>query len=122
MIDDPVDRTYGRATPAGVREILDDAVRRLAVGSDQLWERLGAASLALGRLSKHDMPSGGDRRLLDYIRLRVRTLDLAEHSPYELEGPGFDVSDAELEAIAADIVALRDHAVLRAILESPLVR
>ncbi len=110
----------GRATPAAVRDLLDSAVRRLAVSSDELWERLAAASLTLGRLSRDDLPSSADRRLLDSVRLRVMRLDLAHHNALDLSGPPVHISDGALEAIAEDILRLRDRAVLRAFADPPV--
>ncbi len=109
----------GRATPTAIYEVLDEAVRRLAVSSDELWERLAAASLVLGRISRHDFPLT-DRKLLDHVRLRVMRLDLAGHGRHPLGGAQVEVSDDALEAIAADIVALRDRANMRSLLDPPV--
>jgi hypothetical protein len=107
----------GRPTPTGVREVLDAAVRRLAVSSDELWERIAAASLIVGRLSREDFPAGADRRLLDGLRLRVMRLDLANHRPQDLSVPAVDASDAALEAIAEEILTLRERALTRALVD-----
>lgn len=115
-----VHRPDGRATPAAVREMLDHAVRRLAVSSDELWERVAAASTTLGRLSREDLPSSTDRRLLDSVRMRVMRLDLANHGALDLEGPAVHATDGALEAIAQDILRLRDRAVLRAFADPPV--
>jgi len=104
----------GNATPTAVREVLDDAVRQLAVSSDELWQRLASASLTLGRLSREDFDAEADRRLLDNVRTRVMRLDLAAHDAVALSGPSVDASDSALEAIAQDILTLRDRAHLRA--------
>ena len=113
-MDYELHRRDGRVTPAAVRELLDDAVRRLAVSPDELSERLAQASTTLGRLSRDDLPAGADRRLLDSVRLRVMRLDLAHHDVLDPSGPPVQISDGALEAIAEDILRLRDRAVLRA--------
>jgi hypothetical protein len=115
-----VHRRDGRATPTAVRELLDEAVRRMAVSADELWERLAAASMTLGRLSRDDLPTASDRRLLDSIRLRVMQLDLAHHDVLDFSGPAVKSSDGALEAIAEDILRLRDRAVLRAFTDPPV--
>jgi hypothetical protein len=109
----------GRATATALREVLDEAVRRLAVSSDELWERVAASSLILGRLSRADFPAA-DRKLLDQVRLQVMRLDLAGHTAYELGDAEVEVSDEALEAIAADILALRDRALMRALVDPPV--
>ena len=116
-----VHRRDGRATPAAVREVLDDAVRQLAVSSDELWERLASASSTLGRLSRDDFPAGADRQLLDSVRLRMMRLDLAAYDALDLSSsPVIEASDGALEAIAEDVLRLRNRALLRAFVEPPV--
>jgi len=115
-----VHRRDGRATPAALREVLDDAVRQLAVSSDELWERLAGANSTLGRLSREDFPAGADRQLLDSIRSRMMRLDLAAYDALEVSDQVIEVSNGALEAIAEDVVRLRNRALLRAFVEPPV--
>lgn len=109
-----VERQYGVATPHAAKEALDLAVRSLAVSSEGLRERVGAAGLALGKLSRLDF-AAEDLRILDRVRLALMRLDLADHYPDKLTGTGFEPSEEVMEAVAADIVALHELAVDRAI-------
>lgn len=116
-MESEVDRRDGRATPSAVREALDETVRKLAVSSDELWQRVAAASSSLGRLSRTDFARGDDRRLLDSIRLRVMRLDLASHGALGMSVPGAEASDELLETIAEDILTLRSRTLMRALLD-----
>lgn len=110
------DGPRSRGSSTQVQEVLDDAVRRLAVSADDLWERLVTANLTLGRLSREDFPAGPDQRLLDRIRGRMMRMDLAEHESRSLRPTYIDVSDAALEATAEAVLRLRDRTLLRSLL------
>lgn len=109
------DHREGSLLPASIQEVLDGAVRALAVGPGELRERVAAAGAVLGRLSRHDFRDGRDRQLIDRVRLALMRLDLLEHFPEDAAGRGFDASEEVLEAVAEDIVELRDVSIRRAL-------
>jgi hypothetical protein len=111
-----VERRDGLATATSLRRVLDAAVRALAVGSDELGERVRAAAMVLGGLSRDDFHHPGDRQLVDRVRFTLMRADLAEHFPHR--GAGLRASDEVLDAVAHDIVELRDRALARAVSEA----
>ena len=95
-------------------------VRRLAVSSGRA---LGAGSGPQASSSGACPATIFQRPIgsyLDHVRHKVMRLDLAGHRAHELGAPAVEASDEALEAIAADIVALRDRANTRALLDLPV--
>jgi len=104
-------------SPLHVREVSDRAVRRLAVSSDSLQERLRAAGAALLEgISRADFPAGEDRDLFDQIQLGLLELDLVGDSGTSTEA----ISADALESLAGAILDLRDTIMGHAIREAQM--
>jgi hypothetical protein len=105
----------GHASAFDVREILDEAVRRLSVHAGPIEERVRASGIViLDRLSRADFASTEDRELFDQIAAALAGAPSAGN----IAGPGAvadQMPDATAEGIASDIVDLRDMAMGRAI-------
>ena len=98
-----------RSDAWAVQEVLDRSVRSLAIRAAPLPERVAESALTLSRLSREDLSSPAQRRLLDRIRLGLMQLDLAAHAPEFLpRGTPPPPREETLERIASEIVELRD--------------
>jgi hypothetical protein len=97
-----------------IREVLDEAVRRLAVSAGSIGERVQTAgNVITDRLSRDDFGSEEDRELFDSIRTALQSQAFSEAGG--LSGPIVELTDAAAERIASDILDLRDTAMGRAI-------
>lgn len=97
-----------------IREVLDEAVRRLAVSGDSIGERVQAAgSVITDRLSRRDFPSEEDRELFDSIRAALQNQAFSEAGG--LTRPIVELPGPAAERVASDILDLRDTAMGRAI-------
>ncbi len=108
--------TPGQSDPSRTREVLDSAVRRLAVSPAGLLERLSSCGAILtGGLSHEDLADPEDRELLDQIQKSLGGLGVSGHAS---SAPEVAPSAADLEAIANEILDLRDTIMGRAIREA----
>lgn len=103
----------GACSQMYVRDVLDGAVRALAVGTGPFGERLLAAGAVLSSsLSRADFDEEEDRALYDQILLGFLELDLAGEETQ-------DQASAEVsDTLAANIVDLRDGLAGRAVREA----
>jgi hypothetical protein len=105
----------GRTSAFGIRDTLDEAVRRLSVNAGSIQQRVRASgTVILDRLSPTDFASSEDRELFNDIQAAFADMS----SPGDADGPGAvtdQMSDATAEEIASDILDLRDAAMGRAI-------
>lgn len=94
------------------REVLDGAVRRLALGAGPIRGRVQMASAVLLRgLARDDLADGEDQELFERIQLALMELErLGDRDPGAEPAP-----DPAVQAIAAQIVELRDTVTERAI-------
>jgi hypothetical protein len=101
------------ADPVHARDVLDEAVRRLAISPMPLPDRLSMAGEALrAGLTRRDFVEREDRRLFERI---VEALgELQDSSETEMRRRGEGV----LEELARDVVDLRDAVIGRAIRRS----
>lgn len=105
-------KSVGARKSGYTRDVLDEAVRRLAVSPAPIADRLTEAGEALtSGLEGPDFPHKEDRELFDRIALTVRALR-------EQPQTNCEVSEATIEATAQDILDLRDTIMGRAILEA----
>ncbi|HTB50642.1 MAG TPA: hypothetical protein VK701_06665 [Solirubrobacteraceae bacterium] len=96
--------------PIHARDVLDEAVRHLAASAMPIVDRLSLAGEALkAGLTWRDLVDWEDRRLLERIFQDLGDLQDVDEAGVRKLG------DAALEAIAADIVDLRDTLIGRAI-------
>ncbi|HEV7162496.1 MAG TPA: hypothetical protein VGN25_04500 [Solirubrobacteraceae bacterium] len=108
--------TPGQSDPSKTREVLDSAVRRLAVSRAGLLERLySCGAILIGELSREDLADPEDRELFDQIRMGLVGLGVSGQTSSAL-----DVAppEGDLEAIANEILDLRDTIMGRAIREA----
>jgi hypothetical protein len=107
-----------RTSALEIREVLDAAVRAIAVNTGSLQERLDVGSrIVLGRLAGWDFAEQEERELFEQIEVA-----LGRSRPR----PGLGVlattlsrmSDLAAEQVASDILDLRDMAMGRAIREA----
>jgi hypothetical protein len=97
--------------PFTTREVLDEAVRCLAVSSRPIAERVEAARVVISAsLSASDFSETEDRELLNAI---LTFGDLGERD--ERGAPKKALSDVTAEKLACDILDLRDTIMGRAI-------
>jgi hypothetical protein len=99
----------GAGTSFHTRDVLDKAVRYLALSTAPMLDRVVAAGAILtGDLKRSNFPDREDRELFERIELTLTALhdDDARN----------DVSAATIDATAADILDLRDTIMGRAIL------
>ena len=113
---------HGHPGAFGIRETLDEAVRRLSVSASPIQERVRASGmLILDRLSPTDFASPEDRELFDQIHAALADTSCAG----DADRPGAvtdQMSDATAEEIASDILDLRDTAMGRAIRHARMTR
>jgi hypothetical protein len=108
--------TPGQFDPSRTREVLDSAVRLLAVSPAGLLERLSSCgALLIGGLSHEDLADPEDRELFDRIQKGLGGLGVSGHTS---SVPDVAPSAADLEAIADEILDLRDTIMGRAIREA----
>ncbi len=100
-----------------LRDVLDEAIRCLAVSGAPLRERLRAAGSVLRRLSRADFVDREDFELFEQIGAALTTVGAAPGDD-PLDGPAMETSDALLERVAGDVVDLRDTIMGRAISEA----
>ena len=102
------------------RDALDEAVRRLALSAGDLTHRLRASVQTLTKLTADDFPDAEDRELHARIQRRTHELTLAEarHHSNGSTAAAETTSSSTLEAIASDILDLRDNTMGRAIREA----
>lgn len=104
-----------RASAFDIRETLDDAVRRLSVNASPIQERVRVSGMIiLDRLSPADFACAEDCELFNEIHQAFAD------SSFQNDGDGASavmdrMPDASAEAIASDIVDLRDTMMGRAI-------
>jgi hypothetical protein len=102
------------ASPFQLREVMDEAVRRLAISTASMQDRLHSAGVVvIGALSAADFELEEERELFEQIheafgRFRLGT----SHSG------AFVRSDRALEKLAGDILDLRDTIMGRALREA----
>ena len=98
------------ADPVHARDVLDDAVRRLAISATPLLDRLTVAGETLrAGLTRRDFIEREDRRLFERIVDELGELQDASETEMRRRGDGV------LEELAGDIVDLRDAVIGRAI-------
>jgi hypothetical protein len=108
--------TPGQSDPSRTREVLDSAVRRLAVSPAGLLERLSSCgAILIGGLSHEDLADLEDRELFDQIQVGLGGLGVSGHASL---APDVAPSAEDLEAIANEILDLRDTIMGRAIREA----
>lgn len=101
-------------TPFHLREVMDEAVRRLAVSAASIQERLqNASAVMMGALLPTDFGPEEDRELFLKIHDALAQ-SVGEASPSRLG----ERTDGALEQIAADILDLRDTIMGRALREA----
>jgi hypothetical protein len=94
------------------RDVLDEAVRCLALWPAEMAGRVAqAGGILTSALDRSDFPDPEDRELFERIALNVAAF--GDQSP---EAPA--LSSATVQALAGDIVDLRDGVMGRAILEA----
>jgi hypothetical protein len=113
-------RSGGSPTRPEIREVLDEAVRCLAVSSGSLSERVSSAALVLGKIGSREFSNHEDRGLIDSVRLGLMRLDLADRARRANDIAPLEPWDDELEAVAERILQLRDLATDRMIREANL--
>jgi hypothetical protein len=92
------------------RDVLDEAVRCLALSSGPILDRvLGAGEILTSGLCRSDLPDREDRELFERIELTLAALR---------DDDVDNVSDVTVDATAVDILDLRDTLMGRAILEA----
>jgi hypothetical protein len=105
----------GQASAFGMRETLDEAVRRLSVSASPIQERVRTSGMViLAGLCPTDFASSEDRELFN--RIQAAFADTC--SPGDADGPNVftnQMPDTTAEGIASDILDLRDTAIGRAI-------
>ncbi len=99
------------------RDVLDEAVRRLAVSDAELITRVRASVKALTKLTAEDFSDSEDRELLTRIQRRTYELALAEahHQGNGTTTTAGASSSSTLEAIAGEVLDLRDNTMGRAL-------
>ncbi len=105
----------GSGGPAQSREVLDDAVRCLALGTGGIRGRVEmAGAIVLRGLSREELPDGEQRERFERIELALGELEPADR---RVGSDAEMVADADpgAEAIAAQILDLRDTLTERAI-------
>jgi hypothetical protein len=106
---------HGHPGAFGIRETLDEAVRRLSVSAGTIQERVRASGMViLDRLSPTDFASTEDRELFDDIQAAFADASSSEGADRS-SAVTVQMSDATAEGIASDILDLRDTAMGRAI-------
>lgn len=106
----------GPLGPLHTREVLDSAVRCLAVSRAGLLERLQASAVILfGQLSRADLGDPEDRALFDQIQVGLTGLELSSQSSQTAEDPAVATG---MEHIANEILDLRDTIMGHAIREA----
>jgi len=99
------------------RDLVDEAVRRLATSPAGLTDRLIDAGEVLTRgLDKTDFPEREDAELFERIVMTVGAIRGQEAQG--TQPSGCFMSDATIQAAAEDILDLRDTVMGRAILEA----
>ena len=88
------------------RDLLDQAVHHLAVGSQQLRERLERSSVPLAAVRREDLETEEELALFARVQLGLAQLRREAHPRDLLERDGVPVF--ALEATASHIVELRD--------------
>ena len=100
------------------REVLDAAVRCLALGSGCVRQRMQTASALLLRgLTRNDLPDDQERERFDLIQLALIELELLDRGVGPRLQPGSE-PDPAAEAIATQIADLRDAVTARTIREA----
>jgi predicted NBD/HSP70 family sugar kinase len=101
-------------SPFQLREVMDEAVRRLAISTASMQERLqSAAVVVIGALSSGDFESEEERELFEQIQEAVGAYAIDTGS-----GRMVARSDMALEKLASDILDLRDTIMGRSLREA----
>jgi hypothetical protein len=106
----------GQSDPSKTREVLDSAVRCLAVSPAGLMERLSSSgAILLSGLSHEDLVDPEDCELFDQIQVGLMRLGVTGHAS---SAPDVALPTGNLAALANEIVDLRDTLMGRAIREA----